>query len=145
MPDIKRTAIVPHTAAQMFELVNNIEDYPQFIPYCKSTEIISRNIDEVHATLNFAKGGFEKSFSTINRLQPDKMIEIRLLHGPFRHLEGFWEFKPLSDNSCQVILDLEFEFSNRFLSIAFEPLFTQIANMLVDAFSKRAEQVYSKA
>lgn len=144
MPDIKKSAIVPYSPAQMFDLVNDIASYPQFIPYCKSTEILSSNPDEIRAVLHFAKGGMEKSFTTLNRLQKDKMIEIKLLQGPFRHLEGFWRFESTETNSCRVLLDLEFEFSNRFLAMAFEPFFTQIANMLVDAFCKRAEQVYGK-
>ncbi len=92
MPDIKKSAIVPHSAANMFELVNNVEDYAHFIPWCKRTEVHSRSADEVNATLTFARGSMEKSFSTQNRLQHNKMIEIRLLNGPFKHLQGFWRF-----------------------------------------------------
>lgn len=142
MPDIKRTAIVPYTPAQMFNLVNTIEDYPQFVPWCQSAEVLSRNDDEIQATLHFARSGLQKAFSTCNRLQKDKVIEIRLLQGPFRHLEGFWRFDSLENNSCQITLDLEFEFSNRLLGLAFGPLFTQVANLLVDVFCKRAAEVY---
>lgn len=144
MPVIKRTAIVPHTAAEMFRLVNAVEDYPKFIPYCKSTEVLSRTDDEIRAMLNFAKGAMEKSFTTLNRLQKDKMIEIRLINGPFRHLDGFWRFDALEDNKCQITLDLEFEFANKLLGMVFEPFFVQIANRLVDAFRERAEEVYKK-
>lgn len=142
MPDIKKSAIVPHSAAEMFQLVNNVEDYPKFIPWCKATEVHSRTEDEVDATLTFARGSMEKSFSTQNRLQHNKMIEIRLLNGPFKHLEGFWRFEPLSEDSCQVKLDLDFEFSNKLWSLAFGPVFIQVANTLVDAFRKRADEVY---
>lgn len=142
MPDIKRSVTLPYSAAQMFALVNAIEDYPQFIPYCHAAQIISRNEDEIKATLDFAKGALHKSFSTHNLLQTNKMIEIRLLEGPFRHLQGFWRFEALAENSCQVTLDLQFEFANRLLSFAFEPLFMQVANKLVEAFSQRAAIVY---
>jgi ribosome-associated toxin RatA of RatAB toxin-antitoxin module len=142
MPDIKKRAIVPYTPAEMFNLVNAIEEYPQFVPWCKSTDILSRDADEVRATLNFARGALSKSFSTLNRLQHDKMIEIRLLEGPFKHLEGFWRFNPLPKNSCEILLDLEFEFSSRLMGFAFEPFFAQVANMLVDVFCKRAAEVY---
>ena len=142
MPVIKRTAIVPYTPTQMFTLVNAIEDYPQFIPWCKATRILSRDLDEVQATLDFSKGALQKSFTTLNRLQQDKMIEIRLIDGPFHHLEGFWYFDGLENSSTQVSLDLEFEFSNKLLAMAFTPVFHQAANSLVDIFCKRADEVY---
>jgi len=143
MPDIKRSAIVPYSAKQMYELVNDIRRYPEFIPWCKNATILSENEDEIRAELNFARGALEKAFTTCNRLQKDKMIEIRLINGPFKHLEGFWRFEPLPEGQgCQVLLDLDFEFSNRLLGLAFGPFFTQVANLLVDAFSKRAKEVY---
>lgn len=142
MPDIKKTAIVTHTAAEMFRLVNDIEAYPSFIPWCKSSQVLSRTEDEIRAMLNFARSGMEKSFTTLNRLQSDKMIEISLIDGPFKHLRGFWQFDNLPGNTCQVSLDLEFEFSNKLLGLAFGPVFTQVANALVDAFHKRADEIY---
>lgn len=141
MTSIKRTAIVPYTPTQMFTLVNAIEDYPQFIPWCKATHILKRDMDEVQATLDFSKGAIQKSFTTLNRLQQDKLIEIRLINGPFRHLEGFWYFNNL-EGGTQVSLDLEFEFSNKFIGLAFAPVFHQAANSLVDIFCKRADEVY---
>jgi len=143
MPVIHQELIVPYTVSQMFALVNDIRTYPEFVPYCKSTEILSENEDEVKATLMLAGGGFQKSFSTCNRLQKDKMIEISLLNGPFKNLEGFWRFENF-ENGCKVSLDLEFEFSNKLLGMAFGPVFNQVANALVDAFSKRAEAVYGR-
>lgn len=141
MPVIKREATVPHSVAQMFDLVNKIEDYPQFVPYCKSVDILSRTDEEVRASLNFAQGALHKSFSTCNRLQENKMIEIRLLDGPFHHLEGFWRFESL-DSGCRVTLDLEFEFSNKLIGMMFGPVFNTITNTLVDVFCQRAKQVY---
>lgn len=143
MPIIHQELVVPFTVSQMFDLVNDIRSYPQFVPYCKSTEILSETDDEVKATLVLAGGGFQKSFSTCNRLQKDKMIEISLLDGPFKNLEGFWRFESV-DRGCKVGLDLEFEFSNKLLGMAFGPVFSQVANALVDAFSKRAEVVYGR-
>jgi len=143
MTTIKRDAIVPYSPQQMFELVDRIEDYPLFVPWCKSTTIISRDADEVRATLNFERSGFEKSFSTCNRLQQNKMIEIRLLDGPFQQLEGFWRFAEHAEG-CQISLDLDFEFSNKIMSMMFTPMFHPIANTLVDVFCDRASQVYEK-
>ncbi len=143
MPIIHHELIVPYSAAQMYALVNNVSDYVQFLPYCKSSQVLSQTADEIRATLILAGGGFQKSFSTCNRLQPDKMIEIKLLEGPFRQLEGFWRFETLAQGS-KVSLDLEFEIAGKLLALAFGPVFNQVANTLVDAFCKRAAVVYGK-
>jgi ribosome-associated toxin RatA of RatAB toxin-antitoxin module len=142
MTIIKRSAIVPHTVEEMYQLVNAIEDYPKFVPWCNQVEIHYRDEDEVRASLFFEGGGFKKSFTTSNRLQKNKMIEIRLVDGPFRHLEGFWRFDEQADNQSLILLDLEFELSNKLLGLAFGAVFNQVANTLVDAFSKRANEVY---
>jgi ribosome-associated toxin RatA of RatAB toxin-antitoxin module len=142
MTVIQRSEIVPYTPAQMYDLVNAIEDYPSFIPWCKASHIHLRNEDEVQATLDFAKGAIQKSFTTCNRLQVNKMIEIRLLDGPFRHLEGFWKFDGLAEGGTQISLDMEFEFANKLLSMAFSPIFHQATNALVDVFCQRANDVY---
>ncbi len=143
MPTIHRTRIVPHTQQQMYELVNDIESYPQFVPWCVSSEILHREEDEIRAMLVFSRGGMQKSFITMNRLQPHKMIEIRLINGPFKQLEGFWSFVELSDNKSRVVLDLDFEFSNRWLAMMFGPVFEQVAMRLVDSFTHRAQSVYT--
>ena len=108
-------------------------------------EFLVKNNDEIRARLHFAASGFQKSFTTCNRLQPNKMIEIRLVDGPFRQLEGFWRFEVLDTNSCRVSLDLEFEFSNSMLAVLLNPVFSQITHRLVDAFSERAKKVYGHA
>lgn len=143
MPVIKRSAEVNYTAAQMYGLVDAIESYAEFVPMCVASEVHERNEDEVKASLTLAKGGVTKSFTTLNRLQKDKMIEVRLVDGPFKQLEGFWLFENLSAGS-RVSLHLEFEFSHIMMSMALGPLFNQVANMLVDAFIERASVVYGK-
>src|SRR5689334_1039187 len=95
MPIIHRNLTDPYTVAQMYQLVNAVESYSEFLPWCTESTVTSRNEDEVHATLTLSGGGFHKSFATCNRLQHDKMIEIRLVHGPFKQLEGFWSFQEL--------------------------------------------------
>lgn len=140
---IHRTALVPYSVSQMYDLVNNIEDYSLFLPWCKSSQILSRNEDEVRACLVLAQGHLEKSFVTCNRLQKNKMIEIRLVNGPFRFLEGFWRFDGgATENTCQIALDLEFEFSSKMVSMLFGAVFNKVANTLVDAFVQRAKVVY---
>lgn len=144
MPDVKKSKIVSYTPAQMYALVNDVKRYPEFVPWCQRSELLSENEDEIRAKLHFSGGGFEKSFTTCNRLQKDKMIELRLVDGPFRHLEGFWRFDHTDNGGCNIILDLEFEFSNKLLSLAFGPFFHQVANSLVDAFTKRADEIYGE-
>jgi len=142
VPLVKKSALVNYSAAQMYNLVDDIPAYPDFLPWCSATNVISRNDDEVRATIEISRGGINKAFTTCNRLQSNKMIEIRLLDGPFRHLEGFWRFQSLREDACKVSLDLEFEFSNTLLRLAIGPVFSQIANTMVDAFCQRAHGVY---
>ncbi len=142
MTTLSRNALVPYSPSEMYDLVNEIERYPEFLPWCKSTEVHERSEDEVKATIELAKGGIHKSFSTHNRMQPGKMIEIRLVEGPFSHLHGFWRFDPLGESASKVSMDMEFDFSNRLLGMAVGPVFGQIVSTLVDAFVKRAREVY---
>lgn len=142
MTTIHRQALVPYSARQMFDLVDDIESYPQFLPWCRSSTVLSRNEDEVRASLELAKGSVHKTFSTLNRLHVGKMIEMRLLEGPFHHLEGFWRFEALREDACKISLDLDFEFKNRMIGVVVGPVFNPVANTLVDAFVKRADEVY---
>lgn len=144
MTSISKSALVPYPASDMYALVDDIESYPQFLPWCTAARELSRSEDEVRAVLELTRGAMHKSFTTCNRLQKNKMIELRLLEGPFRRLEGFWRFHALSENSCKVSLDLDFEFSNRLVGMMFGSVFSQIANTLVDAFCKRAEDIYGR-
>ena len=143
MTTINKSALVRYSASEMFALVNDIESYPQFLPWCRSAQVLSRETDEVRATLELARGGIQKSFTTSNRLQADKIIEIRLVEGPFRHLNGFWRFDPLSEQASKVSLDMSFEFAP-VLDFVIGPVFRSIADSLVDAFHKRAVEVYGK-
>lgn len=143
MTVINKSAIVPYTPAQMYDLVNDIEQYTKFVPYCVNSQVLERNVDEIHASLTFAGAGIHKSFSTLNRLQPHKMVEMRLVNGPFKSLEGFWSFETMDTKLCRVTLNLEFEFATAMLKVLFGPVFNQVAALLVDAFHKRAEQVYA--
>lgn len=144
MTTISRSALVPYTPAQMFALVTDIESYPEFLPWCRSARILSRSEDEIKATLEIAKGGIHKSFTTRNRHQQNKMVAIHLVEGPFRQLEGFWRFDELGNKGSKISLDLEFDFSSRLLGMMVGPVFTQIADTLVDSFQQRARQVYGR-
>lgn len=142
MPNISKSALVPYTAAQMFDLVDRVSDYPEFLPWCGGAEELSRNEDEVNASVTISHSGINKAFTTCNRLQKNKMIEMELVNGPFKHLHGFWRFETLSDSACKVSLDLEYEFSSKLLGMAVGPVFSQIANSMVDSFCQRADKIY---
>lgn len=142
MTTIRKSALVPYTAEQMYALVDDINAYSEFLPWCRTSEELSRTDEEVRASIEIAYSGLHKSFTTVNRLQHAKMIEMRLVEGPFKHLEGYWRFDGLGEEGCRVSLDLEFEFASKFLGMTVGPLFTQIANNLVDAFIKRAKQIH---
>lgn len=142
MASVARSALVPYSAQQMFDLVADVDSYRDFLPWCNDSRVLSRDEDVMEACILISKAGVERSFTTRNRLQAGKMMEMRLVEGPFRHLEGFWRFHPLREDACKVSLDLDFEFSNKMVTLAFGKVFTQIANAMVDAFVKRAREVY---
>lgn len=145
MPLISRESLVMYSPTEMYDLINDINAYPEFLPWCKSSQIISQNEDVIEASVEIAKGSLNKTFATRNLLQKNKMIEMKLLEGPFKHLEGFWRFKPLKDPSaCKVTLDLEFEFNSKIMALAVGPIFSKIANTMVDSFCKRAVTVYGE-
>ena len=142
MTQISRSAIVPYTAEQMYRLVADIKSYPEFLPWCGGTQILSANGEEVRASVEIAYKGVNKSFTTVNREIEGKRIEMSLVEGPFKKLHGIWEFSALDPHASKVSLHMEFEFSNRIIAMTLGRVFTSIADTLVDAFCRRAEQVY---
>lgn len=139
---LNKHAIVPFSTHQMFELVNNIEDYPRFLPWCHSSQIIKRSKKEVVASIQISWKGISKTFTTRNLLYPYDRMKIELVDGPLKHLDGLWAFQRFDDRACKVSLDLEFEFAGSFVDTFFQPVFQHIANTLVDSFCKRAVDVY---
>lgn len=142
---IDKTALVMHSAERMFDLVNDVARYPEFLPWCTSTEIHEQNAEQITASMEIAKGGVRHTLTTRNQLQMPEAIEMSLVDGPFRNLSGRWHFKPLDDNACKVILSLQFEFSGSLSRMAFGSVFSQAATTMVDAFCKRADQLYQGA
>ena len=142
MPQIERSALVFYSAQQMFDLVNAVPDYPQFLPGCTSTRIVSRSDTEMVAALTVSKAGIGHTFTTRNTLYPAQRIAMQLVDGPFKQLQGGWEFQPLSATACKVILKLEFEFSNRLIQFAFGKIFTELTASMINGFTQRAKQVY---
>lgn len=141
MTNVKQARTMPYTPEQLFNMVDDIERYHEFLPYFNSSQVNFRNEDEVEATLTVTMAGFNKSFTTRNRLQRNKMIELRLVDGPFSHLEGFWRFDEVPAG-CHVSFDLEFDFAGSWLSSLMGPMFEQVAQSMIDSFAKRAEELY---
>ncbi len=142
MSVVSRNALVPFSAAQMYTLVNNIEDYPLFVPWCSNSTEKVISATQKQATLYFSRGAIKTSFTTRNTLTHNQAIQLELVDGPFSRLQGHWSFIDIDDNGSRVQLDLEFELSNRMLKIALESFFSQICDRLVTSFVQRAGQVY---
>lgn len=126
----------------MFVLVDDVESYPQFLPWCNQAEVHNRTEESVDATLELQKGALSNKFTTRNSRNEFESIGLALIGGPFRRLEGGWQFKELGDNGCKVTLELEFEFESTLVDMMFGSFFEDICNSLVDAFTKRAESVF---
>lgn len=141
MTIVKKSRVVSFSCEQMYTLVNDVERYAEFLPYFSKSIVHHRDEDEVQATLVIAAAGMSKSFTTRNRLQVNKMIEIRLVDGPFSHLEGFWRFDEVLQG-CHISFDLEFDFAGRMFSMLLGPLFEQVTDKMVDAFCDRAQVLY---
>ena len=144
MNSIDRSALVPYTPHEMFVLVIDANAYPQFMPWCSGAEIMSYENDEMVARLDFSVGGVSRSFITRNHHQPDAEVSIQLVDGPFSQLQGRWRFEPLGEEGCKISLFMEYGFSSKMVSMAVGPVFNQLANSLVDAFQKRAVEVYGQ-
>lgn len=143
MRKVSRSALVPHSANEMFALVDDIESYPRFLPWCSAAIVHVRNEIVVEATLELKSRGLSKSFTTRNTLRQDESISIALLGGPFRHLDGGWQFQHLGEDGCKVSLNLEFKFENVMTDLVFGHFFEEVCNSLVDAFTERAKAIYS--
>ncbi|RLA18406.1 MAG: ubiquinone-binding protein [Gammaproteobacteria bacterium] len=144
MMKVERSALVKHSAEKMYKLVDGVEDYPDFLPWCDGSRVIRRTTNETVGEINIARAGFHKTFSTQNHNIPHSRIELKLLDGPFSHLEGAWSFNALREDACKISLDMEFEFSNRLANIAFAKIFHHICSTMIESFCNRADEVYGR-
>jgi len=142
MTVVEKSALVKFSAQQMFDLVNDIEAYPRFLPWCGGSRILKREGDIVEAELLISKGGFRKSFSTRNVIDEGGRITVSLLEGPFSYLEGTWDFMPLREDASKISLNLEFEMPGVLANLAFGAVFNQICNTMVSSFTQRAKEIY---
>ncbi len=142
MPTISRSALVMYSVDQMYKLINDIAAYPQFIPNCGDSKIISVKGNEVTAALMVSKGGLKKWFTTKNTLINENKVQLDLVDGPFKTLTGYWQLAELSEDACKISLHLEYEFSSKVFDLAFGRVFTSLTNNMVQAFTQRAKEVY---
>jgi len=142
MTVISRSALVMYSVEQMYQLINDVLAYPQFLPNCSDSKIISQDENSVTAALLVSKGGLKKWFTTKNILLSNDKIQLSLVDGPFKRLEGHWLFTELSDEACKVSLELDYEFSNKVFDLAFGHVFNHLTNNMVQAFTQRAKEVY---
>jgi ribosome-associated toxin RatA of RatAB toxin-antitoxin module len=143
MPSIHRSALVAHSAEAMFNLVNDVESYPKFLPGCTDSKILNNSEQSMSASLLVSKAGIKQWFTTENVLYPGERIEMQLVDGPFRSLSGGWTFSALSDEACKIELNLHFEFANKLAEMAFGKVFNSLASSMVTAFTERAKSIYA--
>lgn len=145
MRHVKRSALVPYSAMQMYELVADVERYPEFLPWCSAAEVLRREGEEVTARLALRRGAVSASFTTRNRLVAGLSLEMRLLEGPFRSLEGRWDFRQIGTAGSRVELEMRFETAHSLAGWLLGPAFEGACNQLVDAFGRRARSIYGGA
>ncbi|MGF1754896.1 SRPBCC family protein [Vibrio makurazakiensis] len=142
MPKVTRSALVSFSADQMFNLVNDVARYPEFLPGCSGSRVIESSDNAMIASVDVSKAGISKTFTTSNNLTQGSQIMMELVDGPFKKLQGGWHFTPLDEQACKVELKLEFEFSSRMIEMAFGKIFNELTGNMVNAFTQRAKQVY---
>jgi ribosome-associated toxin RatA of RatAB toxin-antitoxin module len=139
---VEKSMLVAYSAQRMHALVSDVERYPEFLPWCGGSQVEPAAGGLVRASVLIDYHGIKQSFKTENRSSPPELIEMRLVSGPFRQLDGTWRFQPLSETACKIEFRLHYEFSSRLLEKLVGPVFKHIANTFVDAFLKRAQQLY---
>lgn len=142
MPELHRQALVPHKAKLMYDIVNRVDLYQEFLPWCSESTILESTDNTMTATVFMKKGLLDRSFTTKNKMLSEQKIELELLDGPFKKLSGTWIFSDISDHGSKISLQLNYEFSNTIIAMVVGPVFNQIANALVDSFCKRANELY---
>ena len=141
MKTITRSAIVEHGAAEMYALVNDVESYPRFLPWCLEARV-QQSAARKQATMTVGVSGIRQTLTTEYENQPDRAIDMQLVEGPFRQFSAAWRFTPLGEHACQIEYSMRYQFASRTLARLLEPLFNQIADTMVDAFIRRANQLY---
>ena len=144
MESISKSVVVPYTAEQMYELVNDVAAYPAFLPWCNAANVHREDTHYMKASVSLAVGSVRQSFTTENSLDPGRRIDVRLVDGPFKKLQGYWSFEPAGVNMCKVEFQMNFEYKNLIVKLALNKVFQRIGDSLVSSFVERAKIVYAK-
>jgi ribosome-associated toxin RatA of RatAB toxin-antitoxin module len=144
MAQVEKSVIVHHTPDKMFKLVDDVEHYPQFLPWCGKTEVLARDARLTRATIHIDYHHIKQNFTTENVKDPPRSMDITLVRGPFSNLDGHWQFTPLGQEACKIEFRLHYAFSSKFLDTLIGPVFNYIANTFVDAFVQRAYEIYGE-
>ncbi|MDE2308935.1 MAG: type II toxin-antitoxin system RatA family toxin [Xanthomonadaceae bacterium] len=142
MIEIRRSALVKYSPAQMFDLVNEVEAYPKRFPWCVGADVLDRRDNVLVVRLDLKFAGFRQSFTTRNTVEPGRRLQMSLVDGPFRSLEGVWDFVPLGNQGCKVAFALDFDYAGRLGSSALKLGFQGLAGRMVDDFCREAERSY---
>jgi len=142
MAVVEKSVLIEHSATQMFELVDRVEEYPKFLPWCAGMEVFARSESRTSARLDINYHGLRAHFATTNAKVYPRSMDISLDDGPFKHMDGGWRFTPLGETACKVEFHLHYEFSSRLLEKALGPVFNHIVSTLVECFVKRARQIH---
>lgn len=144
MAKVKKTVLINHSASRMYALVDDVSSYPQFLPWCGGVDLIQQDEATTVARLHIAYHGLHQNFTTENNKTYPSLMDINLIDGPFKHLEGVWRFIELNEQACRIEFELNYEFANSFLEKLIAPVFSHIANTFVDGFVARADVVYKE-
>ena len=142
MAQVEKSVLIGHSADKMYALVADVDAYPQFLPWCSATEVRQTEAERAVATLHVNYHGLRLHFTTENRMEKGALIDMTLVNGPFKHLDGFWRFVPLSAQACKIEFQLSYELSGKLVEKIAGPVFNHIANTLVEVFVKRATALY---
>ncbi|BAJ01326.1 SRPBCC family protein [Shewanella violacea] len=142
MPKISRSVLVRFSAMQMYEIVNDVESYKEFLPGCVGGKVLEFDGETMLASVDVSKAGISKTFTTRNQVIPGKSIQLSLENGPFKHLLGEWRFTELTEDACKIDFELNFEFSNSIVELAFGKVFKDLMSSMVTAFTGRAKVIY---
>jgi ribosome-associated toxin RatA of RatAB toxin-antitoxin module len=142
MAIVEKSVLIGHSAAKMYAMVADVDAYPQFLPWCSGTEVRKLDAHRAAATLHVNYHGLRLHFTTDNRMDEGALIDMKLINGPFKHLDGYWRFVPLSEQACKIEFQLSYELSGKLVEKIAGPVFNHIANTLVEVFVKRSVTLY---
>lgn len=151
MKHVKKSVLLWYSPQEMYRLVTDVPSYPKFLPWCERSEVLAQDADGMTAKLYLSYAGVKHAFTTRNRHQPDEQVTVELVDGPFSVLDGTWRFKALghaatdgAPTACRIDFEMRYAFASKALEVVVSPVFDRVANTLVDAFVKRAGQVYGQ-